>query len=134
MFAAAVAQYSYGAYSGNLYQVMKIVDNSTLDIAVQSAGGFADSASQDKFCGAAHCVITKIYDQSPGGNHLGIAPPGGAHRATDSPCNATKERLKVGGHSVYAAYFEGGMGYRNDTGTGIARNDEVGIRAFRFCP
>ena len=62
------------------------------------------------------------------GNHLDIAPPGawpadlhrswhdtgipqtayshdvlagGAHRKTDAPCNATKEKLTVGGHPVY---------------------------------
>lgn len=70
------------------------------------------------------CVIERIYDQSPQGNHLGIAPPGGAHRATDNPTNATKDRLTVGGRVVYSAYFEGGMGYRNDTTSGIAVNDE----------
>lgn len=99
-------------------------DNTTMDIKVSAAGGFADSAAQDKFCGASDCHIWRIYDQSPKMNHLDIAPPGGAHRAEDAPVNATAEALTVGGHKVYAAYFEGGMGYRIDKGNGIATGNE----------
>ena len=87
-------------------------------------GGFADSKSQDAFCGDAHCVIWRIYDQSPKMNHLDIAPPGGAHRAEDAPVNATREKLTVGGHTVYGAYFEGGMGYRIDKGNGVAKGND----------
>ena len=89
-----------------------------------AAGGFADSKSQDSFCAGTDCVICRIYDQTPRMNHLDIAPPGGAHRAEDSPCNATKEKLTVGGHPVYGAYFEGGMGYRIDKGNGIAKGND----------
>mmetsp|Transcript_93628 Transcript_93628/g.260658 ORF Transcript_93628/g.260658 Transcript_93628/m.260658 type:complete len:327 (-) Transcript_93628:24-1004(-) len=64
------------------------------------------------------------FDQSPRGNHLDLAPPGGAVRKPDRGVNATRERLRVGGHSVYGAYFEGGMGYRNDRTRGIATGDE----------
>ena len=60
-----------------------------------------------------------------GSNHLDIAPPGGAHRATDAPVNATKDPLSISGHGVYSAYFEGGMGYRRDATTGIATGDEA---------
>merc|ERR1719247_10907 len=31
----------------------------------------------------------------------------------------------VGGHAVYSAYLEGGMGYRNDKTSGIATGDEA---------
>jgi hypothetical protein len=31
----------------------------------------------------------------------------------------------VGGHKVYSAYFEGGMGYRIDNTSGIAVHDEA---------
>ena len=58
-------------------------------------------------------------------NHLDIAPPGGAHRAEDVPVNATKERIMIGGHPVYGAYFEGGMGYRNDKTSGVATGDDA---------
>ena len=51
--------------------------------AVLQAGGFAAAASQDAFCTGATCRITKIYDQSPKGNDLSTAPPGGAARHPD---------------------------------------------------
>ena len=53
----------YAKYAGPLYQVRRMSDNTTKDIAVLAAGGFADSKSQDSFCGASHCVIWRIYDQ-----------------------------------------------------------------------
>jgi hypothetical protein len=114
----------YSKYDGPLYQVRRMSDNTTKDIKVLAAGGFADSKSQDAFCGSAHCVIWRIYDQSPKQNHLDIAPPGGAHRAEDAPVNATKEKLSVGGHPVYGAFFEGGMGYRIDKGNGVAKGND----------
>ena len=46
----------YAAYAGPLYQVKRSTDNRTKDVAPISAGGLADSASQDAFCGADHCV------------------------------------------------------------------------------
>ena len=114
----------YAKFADALYQVKRASDGATLDIKVLQPGGFADAASQDKFCAASDCVIQRIYDQSEMQNHLDIAPPGGAHRAMDSPTNATADPLKVGGNAVYSAYFEGGMGYRIDNTTGIAKNDE----------
>ena len=53
----------YAKYAGSLYQVRRMSDNTTKDISVLAAGGFADSKSQDSFCGASHCVIWRIYDQ-----------------------------------------------------------------------
>ena len=50
-------------------------------------------------------VIWRIYDQSPKMNHLDIAPPGGAHRAEDSPVNATREKLMVGGKIETVNYY-----------------------------
>ena len=38
--------------------------------------------------------------------------------------NASREKLRVGGHPVYAAYFEGDMGYRIDMTEGVAKGDE----------
>eukprot|EP01079_Euglenida_sp_SAG-EU17-18_P011193 gene11193-2031_t len=126
----------YGAYSGPLYMVRRMSDNTTQDISPIAAGGYADSAAQDAFCGSSPCVIWQIYDQTTRKNrvplpdrslltHLSIAPPGGAHREEDRPCNATKDKLTVGGHPVYSAYFEGGMGYRIDDTNGIAVHDEA---------
>ena len=114
----------YSAYAGALYQVRRVSDKRAMDIKVTTAGGFADSAAQDKFCGASACHIWMIYDQSPRRNHLHIAPPGGNHKEEDAPVNATKETLTVGGHRVYAAVFEGSMGYRRDNTTGVATGDD----------
>ena len=98
----------FSAYSGALYQVRRLSDNATLDVGVMSAGGFANAAKQDLFCGAAGCVVNRIYDQSPSMNHLGIAPGGGAVSQPDQPVNASRWPVLVGGNSVYGAYFEGG--------------------------
>ena len=115
----------YSSYSGSLYQVKRASDNSLYNINTLAIGGFADAASQDSFCDSTSCVIQRIYDQSPNQNHLDIGPPGGAHPAKDTPANATADGLTVGGHQVYSAYFEGGMGYRLDNTTGIAKGDEA---------
>lgn len=113
----------YRAYQGKLYQVQRASDKSTKDIAVSSPGGFADATQQDTFCAGTTCTIAIIYDQSPKGNHLTPAPAGGAVKSPDKPVNAAKSKVMVGGHSVYAAYFEGGMGYRNNKTNGVATGD-----------
>ena len=41
------------------------------------------------------------------------------------PVNASRDKLVVGGHLVYSAYFEGGMGYRIDKTRGVATGDEA---------
>ena len=112
----------YAAYTGALYNVMR-ADNKTLDIGV-GASGFADAAAQDAFCGTSACTVHMIYDQSPKGNHLAVAPPGGAAHHTDNECNATRSMISISGHPVYAAVFEGGNGYRREKTTGTAVGDE----------
>eukprot|EP00462_Mataza_sp_D1_P022385 CAMPEP_0175141314 /NCGR_PEP_ID=MMETSP0087-20121206/12038_1 /TAXON_ID=136419 /ORGANISM="Unknown Unknown, Strain D1" /LENGTH=329 /DNA_ID=CAMNT_0016424719 /DNA_START=32 /DNA_END=1021 /DNA_ORIENTATION=- len=113
----------YNNFSGSLYQVKRLSDKATKDIGVLSAGGFANAATQDAFCGISACVIQRIYDQSPQKNHLDTAPPGGAHKSPDAPVNATRHQLTVGGHKVYGAYFEGNMGYRCDKTSKVATGD-----------
>src|SRR5690348_10395033 len=54
----------FSTYNGNLYQVRRASDNTTRDIGVLSAGGYANAAAQDSFCSGTTCVITIIYDQS----------------------------------------------------------------------
>mmetsp|Transcript_118894 Transcript_118894/g.236910 ORF Transcript_118894/g.236910 Transcript_118894/m.236910 type:complete len:431 (+) Transcript_118894:52-1344(+) len=115
----------YGDYNGRLYQVMRSSDQGTFDIPTLTTGGFADSAAQDVFCAGTDCTINRIYDQSPRGNHLDTAPPGGAHQQADSGVNASAEKIMVGGHPVYAARFVPGNGYRNDKTSGIAVGDEA---------
>eukprot|EP00041_Stephanoeca_diplocostata_P014509 m.266710 g.266710 ORF g.266710 m.266710 type:complete len:341 (-) comp19721_c0_seq1:247-1269(-) len=122
--AHSVVRALYSGYDGHLYQVTRTSDNTTKDIGVLEAGGFAAAAEQDAFCASVTCRITKIYDQSPQGNDLSTAPPGGAARHPDLGVNASRDPLTVGGHDVYSAYFEGGMGYRIQKTSGVAVGDE----------
>ena len=122
--AHAVSRALYAAYSGPLYRVTRTSDNSTLDIGVVAAGGAANAAAQDAFCADFSCVVSIIYDQSPQRNHLAPAPPGGEVPRPDKPVNASKHQTTLAGKKVYAAFFEGGEGYRNDTTSMIATGNE----------
>lgn len=113
------------AYSGNLYQVRRASDNTTLNIGVLSAGGFANAAAQDTFCAGTTCVITIIYDQSGRGNDLTQAPGGGAAGGPDNLANASALPLMVSGHHVYGVFVAPGTGYRNDHTSGIATGDSA---------
>jgi hypothetical protein len=55
-------------------------------------------------------VISMIWDQTAFGNALAVGPGGGARPNPDKPVNASRLAVSVGGHKVYGAYFEGGMG------------------------
>jgi hypothetical protein len=114
----------YAAYGGNLYQVKRASDSTTKDIGVLAPGGFADSAQQDSFCSGTTCTISIIYDQSPRGNNLASAPAGEAKDTPDSDAIATALKLSVGGHPVYAVVVNPGIGYRNDSTSGVATGDE----------
>ena len=113
----------YGNYSGNLYQVKRSSDNTTLNIGVTSAGGYANAAAQDSFCSGTSCVITVIYDQSGNGNNLTPAPAGGYVKTPDSPANATAAPITVSGHKAYGVYISQGIGYRDDSTKGVATGD-----------
>ena len=114
----------YGSYAGPLYRVRRSSDGAQRDVRPLSAGGYANAASQDAFCAGTDCTTLRIYDQSPRGNDL-VTAPGGSHTPTpDVGVNASKARVVVGGHMAYGAYFEGGMGYRNDNTSGVAVGDE----------
>jgi hypothetical protein len=119
----------YAAYSGSLYQVRRSSDNTTRDIGVTGAGGYADAAAQDAFCAGTSCVITIIYDQSGRGNHLTQAPggafPGPAPGGNDNLANATAAPITINGHQAYGVYVAAGTGYRNDHTNGIATGDSA---------
>jgi hypothetical protein len=110
----------YASYSGNLYQVRRSSDNATLNIAVTSAGGYANAAAQDSFCSGTSCVITEIYDQSGHGNNLTDAPAGGAAGGPDGLAVATAAPTTLNGHKAYGVYIAAGDGYRDDSTSGIA--------------
>ncbi len=114
----------YGSYNGALYQVRRSSDNTTRDIGVLSAGGFANAATQDSFCAGTSCVITIIYDQTGRGNHLTQAPGGGAAGGPDNLANATAAPITINGNRAYGVYVAAGTGYRNNHTSGIATGDQ----------
>ena len=136
IFASAtpcVAAYSttralYSSYTGSLYQVTRSSDNTTTNIGINS-NGYANAAAQDSFCAGTTCTITELYDQSSNHNHLTPAPPGGDGTGAgpggyDLPVFANALPVTAGGQKVYGMYFQQGMGYRNDSTTGIAKNGQ----------
>jgi hypothetical protein len=114
----------YASYNGNLYQVKKS-DGSTKDIGVLEAGGFANSADQDDFCGTDTCTISIIYDQSGMGNHLTKAPAGMAKTTADNEANAKGVSATFSGHKVYGVHIVPGVGYRNNNAVGTAKGDDA---------
>ncbi len=114
----------YSSYSGSLYQVRRSSDNTTRDIGVLSAGGYANAATQDSFCAGTTCLITILYDQSGRGNHLTQAPAGGAAGGPDNLANATAAQITINGNKAYGVFVAPGTGYRNDRTSGIATGDQ----------
>lgn len=113
----------YASYAGPLYQVKK-ADNTVFDVKPLMPGGFADSASQDTFCGIDACSISIIYDQSGKGNHLTSAPPGGAKMTPGKEANAKALPVTFSGHPVYGVKIAVGIGYRNNRPCGTATGDD----------
>eukprot|EP01052_Picozoa_sp_SAG31_P033184 SAG31_NODE_3718_length_3951_cov_2.903686_4_plen_170_part_00 len=64
----------FGDYNGPLYTLQKKHGERfvTKDIGVVNVGGVADTAAHDAWCASSVCVVQRIWDQSPRGNHLGI--------------------------------------------------------------
>jgi non-reducing end alpha-L-arabinofuranosidase len=110
----------YAAYDGPLYQVERASDDTTTDVYPVSAGGVADSATQDSFCAQTYCWITEIFDQSGHGNNLTDAPAGGSATGPDILANAAAAPVTVDGSKVYGVNISLGMGYRDDSTTDIA--------------
>jgi hypothetical protein len=94
-----------------------------MDVGVLKPGGFANSAAQDSFLSGTTGTISIIYDQSPKGNNLTLAP-GGQRGTADVEANATALMLKVGSHAVYAVYVTAGVAYRNDKTVSVATGDQ----------
>jgi non-reducing end alpha-L-arabinofuranosidase len=117
----------YNAYNGPLYQVRRASNQGTTNIMPVSAGGVANSATQDSFCSGTSCVITIIYDQSGRGNHLTQAQAGGwkgpGPNGADNLASATAAPIHVNGSKVYGVYIATGMGYRNNAASGTAKGD-----------
>ena len=108
----------FAAYSGSLYQVKRASDATTTDIGTLAAGGYANAAAQDTFCAGTTCIITEIYDQTSEHNNLTIQGPGG-NGGQDVGAIANALPVTAGGHSVYGVYVSPGVGYRNNSTTGV---------------
>ncbi len=119
----------YSAFNGPLYSVVRTSDGHTKNIYPLTAGGVANAASQDQFCGSGACQIKVIYDQTGKGNHLTLAPNGGA-ASGDVLADASSAPITLQGHKAYGVYVHPGVGYRNDNTNGIATgNQPEGIYA-----
>src|SRR6185437_8002826 len=109
----------YAAYNGPLYQVKRAADGGTANIGTLAAGGYANAAAQNSFCAGTSCTITEIFDQSPQHNNLTIEGPGG-NGGQDVGANAAALPVLAGGHQVYGLYVTPGVGYRDNSTTGVA--------------
>lgn len=116
----------YSAYSGPLYMLQRGSDYTNTTIRVLGPGGFANASAQDAFCEGTDCEVIRIFDQSPRGNHLLSRHPG-RHFPVDYGVNASAQPVIVGGHHVYGARFDEGMGYRNDHTSGLAVGCAVSV-------
>jgi hypothetical protein len=117
-----VAAYSptralYSTYRGPLYAVRRASDGKTARIGVVD-GGYANGKAQDRFCAHTSCVITLLFDQSPNHNDLTIERPG-SNGGRDRGVSAEGDPVGVGGHRVYAMYFQRGEGYRDNSTTRV---------------
>ena len=127
----------YASYNGPLYQVLRQSDGKTLDIGVvqpavspaADAGGYADTAAQDRFCANTYCWITTIYDESGKHNDLTQAPRGGFSGPAMGGFNnlplADMAPATIMGHKVYGVFIEPGMGLREDDAKGTAVDDQA---------
>jgi non-reducing end alpha-L-arabinofuranosidase len=118
-----VAAYSttralYRTYNGPLYRVTRASDGTTENVGTVRAGGYANAAAQNSFCAGTVCTISRIFDQSPYRNDLGVGPIGG-NGGPDAAAIANALPVKVGGHSVYGVNVQAGVGYRNDVTTKV---------------
>ena len=114
----------YANYTGALYRVLRDSDKAALDIPMGPAG-FPRTDQQDTFCNQTECYVVRIYDQSPMRNHLDTSPPGGYCHFPLKPVNAKRDPISIAGteRTVYGAFFEGNMGYRNDVTSGVATGE-----------
>lgn len=108
-------------YTGKLYQVRRD-DGLTKDIG--AVDGYADADQQNEFCSESDCVITIVYDQSPMGNDLTLAPPGSAKPTPATAAKADALAVTVDGHEAYGLLIHPGEGYRKLVGNGTAAGDE----------
>jgi len=60
----------FAAYSGNIFQVERASDSTTLDLTTSSTTGQVNTAPIPSFCSGTTCYFSKIYDQTANGANL----------------------------------------------------------------
>jgi hypothetical protein len=105
----------YADYAGPLYRVQRASDGTATDVGLLAGGGIVNAAAQDSFCAATACTVTELYDQSPQGNSLTVAPGGGAVSTPDHGADATALPISVGGKEAYGLDITPGTGYRDNS-------------------
>lgn len=63
----------FAAYSGNLFQVERASDSTTLDVGTSSTTGEVAASPVTTFCASTTCYVSKIYDQTTNANNLTTA-------------------------------------------------------------
>jgi hypothetical protein len=131
----------YKAYEGPLYQVRSKANTSNTKDVTMLSDGYADIKVQDDFCASGGCTVSKLFDQSPKGNHLVLTPNVCwlSNNGQFGPkCNASSgavqhesdisknPKINVGGHPVYGLHTENGQGncYRVIKGNGTATGED----------
>ena len=112
----------YASYTGSLYAIRRASDGASTDVGVAS-DGYSNTGTQTSFCTNTTCVVTVVYDQSPGHNNLTVEGPGGAG-GQDNPVPADALPITVGGHTHFGLSFSGVMGYRNNNTSGVATGSQ----------
>ena len=104
----------FATFDGPLYRVKRASDNTTAMIGVDTPGGYADAAVQDRFCKGSDCIVDMIMDQTTNENHLLVGVGGdvatgpGGRAAPDFGLNASRLPITLQGHKIYGAYVEPG--------------------------
>ncbi len=117
-------------YRGPLYQLERASDRASLNIGVLP-DGYADAAAHDEFCTGTTCVFSKVFDQSPNHNDLGLPEPlsfethGLLRLIPFHLLDASLLPIVIAGHKVYGMYFDGEhSGYRNNQTANMPIGDQ----------
>ena len=115
----------FGAYSGKLYQVKRSSDNTTKDILTSSAGGIADTAPQETFCGTSACSLMVMYDQSGKGNDLWYQGSEQVPASPQSSAPKMTDSVTVAGKKVYSVFIKpGNCMWHDGSKSGMALGSE----------
>ena len=78
--AHAMTRTLFAAYTGPLFQALRVSDNQTKDIGIVASTGLADLATLNTFCSGTSCKVTTLYDQSGNGNDMWRADSSSANQ------------------------------------------------------